>query len=337
MTAPLTINKSDNAFDLIRWSLALSLFCFHFARISGIPTFLPIEGREIVASFFIMSGYFAHQSYRSHPNAPHYYARRARRILPPYIIVVVLTTIICAAATTLTPTAYATHPHTWQHLSANLPMLGFLAPTLPGVFEGNALAAVNGSLWTMKIEVAFYATIPLLFLLLRRRTTLVLTLIIILSAAYEHLLRHHAHIGGGEQYLFLARQLPGQMSYFASGMLCSLLLPRIMPHRHTLLITTAGLLATLYLIGFTPSLIYAPTLALLITTAGHTAPKPLRHRLPDLTYEVYLLHFPIIQLTTHFLPPGHPLTFTLSAISVIIASILLHGIVRRLNGNAISP
>lgn len=82
-----------------------------------------------------------------------------------------LIVVACAAglvfASDLTPAQYFTDSGLIKYLAANLSFLNFLHPTLPGVFQGQEFVnpAVNGSLWTMKIEWALYLSVPLIYFL----------------------------------------------------------------------------------------------------------------------------------------------------------------------------
>jgi peptidoglycan/LPS O-acetylase OafA/YrhL len=113
-----------------------------------------------VRIFFVVSGYLVCGSWLSDPAPLRFIRRRALRIMPALVAVVVLTVAILGPSmTTLPIVVYAHHPETAAYLW-NL----VLAPrfALPGVFDdGRAFTAVNGSLWSLPVEVVMYALLPL--------------------------------------------------------------------------------------------------------------------------------------------------------------------------------
>src|SRR5690606_8838181 len=105
-----------------------------------------------------------------------------------------------------------------KYTISNLVFLNFLQPTLPGVFDSNKLAAVNGALWTLKIEVMFYLSVPIVVFLFRKFSYLPFIILIYCSSvAYAKLFIAAAEYTGTGAYLELGRQLPGQLSYFRAG------------------------------------------------------------------------------------------------------------------------
>lgn len=88
-----------------------------------------------------------------------------------------------------------------KYVVANLAFLNFVHPTLPGVFEGNKIHEVDGALWTLKIEVMFYATVPIIAYLFRRfgRFSVLVTLYFV-SAAYASFMTIQAGRTGSGGY-----------------------------------------------------------------------------------------------------------------------------------------
>ena len=112
-----------------------------------------------VLGFFVISGYLVSESWLQDPDWGRYAGRRALRIMPGLLAVVALTVGIGAALTRLPVGAYVRDPGTAAYL-----WNAALAPVfaLPGVFEdGRPIAAVNGALWSLPVEAAMYALLPL--------------------------------------------------------------------------------------------------------------------------------------------------------------------------------
>lgn len=152
-----------NGFWLLRL-LAAGLVVFgHSFVITGQvpPRLLGVEVQLVgVHVFFVISGYLITGSWQEDPCWVRYAWRRALRIMPGLVAVVVLTALVLGpGVTALRLGTYFAAPGTWLYL-----WNAGLAPvfSLPGVFgDGRPYSAVNGSLWSLPIEVALYALVPL--------------------------------------------------------------------------------------------------------------------------------------------------------------------------------
>lgn len=292
-----TTVPAANNFDLVRTCLALIVVLAHAASLTNEPEFhwfsSVFDSYFAVKGFFVISGYLVMQSYLSSRSLGVFFEKRARRICPAYLLAVGLCLVIGAGVTELPLAEFAASPETWRYLVANLSFLNFFQHTLPGVFVGHETEAMNGSLWTIKIEICLYLCIPLIHALYTRFGALLGTAVLVIaSAAWSW---YFLDIYSGPLGKELARQFPGFMSYFVIG--ACLGVGRL---RGLLSAPALAACAALYYLStdtaaalLTQPLFYA-VLVLFLATAIRIPVNG--GRFGDLSYGTYLYHFPIIQL-----------------------------------------
>ncbi len=116
-------------------------------------------GSMAVWVFFALSGFLVAASQQRRPSLVSFAGARARRILPGLIVMLLLLVFVYGPVFTRLPlTQYLQHRHTWSYLVFNATLYK-LRWGLPGVFDDIAL---NGSLWTLPIEVRCYALLAIL-------------------------------------------------------------------------------------------------------------------------------------------------------------------------------
>ncbi|MDE3023377.1 MAG: acyltransferase [Pseudomonadota bacterium] len=219
-----------NNFDFLRLLFAGTVCLVHAYALSGYQelAWIPkvMSASVAVKGFFVISGFLIFMSYERSSSLSSYISKRARRIYPAYSTIVLLCALGLVAFSTTNAGSYFSLA--WaKYILSNLVFLNFMHPTLPGLFEANKLNAVNGSLWTLKIEVMFYLTVPIFVYLFRKFGRLpVLIFFYFFSIGYVWLFSNMATHSGSGLYLELSRQLPGQLSYFMVGCFF-LLLPSI--------------------------------------------------------------------------------------------------------------
>lgn len=321
-----------NAVTLLRWFFALSLVCFHACILTGRPLLFPVGGHAVVSVFFVLSGMLTFEGFMRRPAAAAFYKRRFMRLFPPYAAVILCSAVALSLLSSLTAGEYFSSPVTLRYVVCNLGLLNFVAPSLPGVFSANAVMAVNSSLWTMKVEVAFYAVMPLIAYLCRRfRSLRVIAVIWLLSAVYYLLLTRLSLASGSTHWEVLRRQLPGELMYFAAGMVASLLREQITGSRRRAFVSLALGAAVWALCSRAVYLRIAEPagVALCLTVVAYSFPplSALSIRIPNLTYEVFLIHFPVLQSLIAlglFSRLGFAPAFILSLAAILLLSVLLH-------------
>ncbi len=243
-------------------------------------------------------------NYMRHGDPLKYTRQRARRILPPYMFIVIACALGFSLISNLPISNYFRSEGLMAYLGANISFLNWLHPDLPGVFQGDSYVtqAVNGSLWTMKVEWCLYFSVPLFIWVSssikqipRRWMALI---VILISIIYRGIFTYLYTSTGNEIYDILRRQIFGQLSFFYTGMLIYFVKDFFIRNIWTILVAGIALKLLLPLTSVTLQIIVEPFAISAIVMALSLLPydiKWLRHR-NNISYEMYLFHFPIIQL-----------------------------------------
>lgn len=294
---PYAIPQPNNM-GMVRYALALGVVIAHYKVLAGYDFFFPITSYSCVGGFFALSGFLIYGSYLKRRDARSYILSRARRIMPAYWLTVLIFAIALAGLSELGVREYFTSGGFWKYLAANMAFLNFLEPGLPGVFGGEA---VNGSLWTMKVEWALYLSVPGVFWIVRkarRRPAATFIAIYLIAVAYRLLFIYLHHISGKEIYLILERQFFGQLSYFYIGVLIYYYFDFFMRHRRAMLITALVMAASEWVIPypFHSVIIHPLEMSVLVVWFSMVGKWGVWEGKKDnVSYNVYLLHYPVIQ------------------------------------------
>ena len=293
-----TSTKLTNIAEL-RLLFALCVVVAHSIQLGGFSQhdiWRKILSSEVaVQAFFILSGFLVMGSYARSPDVADFYYRRWLRIYPGYAMAVLFFLALCLLQAQAQGHAVS-RSDVLRYLWANLSLLNFLQPSISGVFETSAYREINGALWTIKLEVMFYALVPLFSACARRwslrHTAVVLMLV---GLGWRPLLALLQQQLGWRLHPSLAHQLPGQLHFFALGMLLFDVSRQPGRALGNALAALAGV-ALAWTLG--ESRLALQMLLLLVFIHAITQLPQARTPLSktDLSYGVYLAHFPIVQL-----------------------------------------
>lgn len=323
--------------DFMRYVMAMGIVILHYNGLVGkhVPFVISYDG---VPGFFAISGYLIYGSFRPDTTMKQFIKLRARRILPPYFFIVILCAVTLVFCSSLSAIEYFSDSGFWKYLAANLSFLNWLHPSLPGVFEGEQFVsnAVNGSLWTMKVEWMLYLSVPLVVWAIRKfkwNASLTLAVIVILSQAYCLTLGYIYHQTHSEIYKIMSRQVFAQFSFFYMGGLIAIHKDWVV--KNLKWIIPASII--LYILTLVSQTIRDYTLPLAIASMVlsisliKTSTGEKRKHSKNISYDMYLFHWPVIQVAVALgigaLPTWQ--SFGIILLVIILLSILSNRCIER--------
>ncbi len=310
---------------------------FLFSGWLGVDIFFVLSGFVLCAPFLAYL-----KSEQTFPNMRHYTIRRAARIIPAYYAQLILLALLSTLGIMHIPanaSDYLTHAFFIQNLVS---------------LKGEV---INGSYWSLPVEVHYYFTLPTLFFLFKKYgVRRVVPLVLIAMFAYRigiiHLLQHDP-IALKSLYL---DQIFGRIDQFLIGMGCAYLYTNrdtLLNSRRTYapvllcLMGIAGLYEVLIIIlnviglekfwaGHPFLYIFRTILGLSVgclimgislspRIAGRILANPVTYFLGTISYGIYLWHFPVhillnTYLTSNLHPQGIMASFAVTATLTTIAA-----------------
>lgn len=329
------LNGRNNNFTLMRLFAAWAVLYGH-----SYPLSLGLKGGEDPISnvlirlwgeslpalsvdlFFVTSGFLVGASYIQRKSLLAFIEARVLRIFPALAVAVLFCIFIVGAfATTDSLLNYFSSPSTWSFFKHNAFLIAGVKYDLPGVFVNNPYpGSVNGSLWTLPIEVWMYfwvAILGSLSLLKDERSFNLFFIVLCLMYAQSennsffigHELRHaHLALLFALGVFFYVNRSNFPLDFIALGGLCTL----------------AYFTREYHFSLFIKSICFAYFVLLL---ALHPKLKLTSiDKWGDISYGLYIYAFPVQQTIAYLIPNVQPLVmFTLAtAITVVLAILSWH-------------
>jgi peptidoglycan/LPS O-acetylase OafA/YrhL len=310
-----------NNFDFIRLAAATSVLISHMFALMGRNEPM-VAGNHSLGNiglliFFSVSGYLVAISWTRDPALFRFALRRFLRIWPALAIVL----LICAFA--IAP-IFSQPPHHYSPISrGTIVYLTNLVPLHPyrelNVFAGQPYAELNGSLWTIPIEIWCYIFLGLAGFALRSRLSFAIPVAMALVCAY------FVFVYGGEARIDSANGKFGMLflsvylgSFFLMGSFLHLFEKSVVDNPIVCAIVIAASAVLLffgqYMLGLWLGL---PLLVILIGRSSWPVARD-AGRFGDFSYGIYLYAWPVQQIIVRLLGVHRPLPLMCAAALAIV-------------------
>jgi peptidoglycan/LPS O-acetylase OafA/YrhL len=315
-------DQRENNLDALRLIAASLVIVDHAFPIAGREHVFADQlgftlGGLAVSSFFAMSGYLIARSWDEDPNVLRYVAKRALRLLPALVVAALFCAFVVGAFTSTLPVGeYLRDPLTRSYVWDNS-LVFPIQYALPGVFEGNPYpVAVNGSLWSLPIEVVAYGMVLALGYLgiLRRRTWVFAVFLVVL---FIHLrLPGSRFIGDGVWFHMPVVQLWELLATFLVGTLAYLYRDKLVLSP-TVMVALLGIMAVTLKTSMADA-VYLVAVPYTLFVVGYALWPNLRRitRPGDVSYGVYIYAFPIQQVLADIRPGTNPWVAAVGAFAI---------------------
>lgn len=277
-------------------------------------------GEVAVSGFFAISGFLVAASF-ARRGFFDYAVSRMLRIYPALVVCVVLTVLVIGPLFTSLPVSdYFANAGTWDYLW-NATLLQPIEWRLPGVFEELRRYAVNGSLWTLPVEVSCYILLAVAGVagLLHSRPLTNLTIIALVLYGSQHF-SDLPLIGFREKWSRPAIFFLWGVAFYANRERFPL---------HGGLALVAAMTAWFSLGESWFLLAFPPTFGYLVFYLAYRSPfLNIDGRIGDISYGMYIYAWPAQQMVVSWFPAEGPYFNTALATLLVVPAALLswHGL-----------
>jgi peptidoglycan/LPS O-acetylase OafA/YrhL len=323
-----------NNFDLIRLFAALQVAATHSITHLKVTALDPVgEWLNYVPGvpvFFIISGFLISMSWERAPSLRQYAVNRVLRIYPALWA--------CLAFSIALFLASGIRPDSARSFLAWLfAQLTFFQFYNPDFLRGFGVGAINGSLWTIPVELQFYGLLPLLAS--ARRVRWIWVFYAAAAAALMLVARHYAGRETILQKLLLVSIVP-HLFYFLAGVILRQAYektPAVFQGRCLLwALAYAAWVAAEICFGFAGSagnqlnIVSIILIGMLVVSLAFSMPKASRYLLKnnDISYGIYIYHAPIMNFLLFNSIVGMP-GFSLVMAGTLAASVLSWRLIER--------
>tara|TARA_R110000772_G_scaffold40132_13_gene93998 strand:- start:5249 stop:6325 length:1077 start_codon:yes stop_codon:yes gene_type:complete len=306
MATPVSFPKQNN-FDLIRLLAATQVVIIHGVEHLGfrLPfheiTLKVMEAFPGVPIFFLVSGFLITSSYQRSPALRDFFKNRVLRIFPALWLCFGFSLLLVffsgyAIGNDIAPQEFLFWAFT---------QLSFLQFYNPEFLRGFGVGAMNGSLWTIPVEMQFYILTPIMMFIFTRKSKIFFVILAISVALNFTHTRVIPDIEGLPQYVkILGVSFLPWIYMFMLGALCNIYWDKISPFlvgKFKIWMLSYGviiLISHFVDIGARNNVILLPWVLViggLVLSATFTKPALADSLLNrnDISYGVYIYHMPV--------------------------------------------
>ncbi|MDG1286989.1 MAG: acyltransferase [Rickettsiales bacterium] len=285
-----SLHNRINNFDILRLIMATLVLMSHGRYIFGLQIENPMfhQAEIAVNSFFIISGFLISWSIDRSFQFKQYTIKRLARVYPLYFVVITAQLILLN---------YYNQDifnlgENLKYYFANLATLNFISPW----FGTMVSEPINGSLWTIKVEIMFYAAIPIYIWFLKRFGLPWLFFSFACAFAWR--------FGLEDINIQWARQIPGSMAFFIAGSTAYFYGPRLIQRiqqNWRLLVPILAILSVMIAAAFENYYAWRLLYIFMLTVGIYIAAfkLPALHLRYDISYGIYLWHVPVFLTLRH--------------------------------------
>lgn len=323
----------NNNFDILHLLCALLVIVSHSYALIGLresEPLLRLTGSMIASDiglcgFFTISGYFILNSLMTSKNIFSYLGKRCLRIFPALVVCLVVVVAACSLFYAGDGSYWGqkeTYSFVWNNFA-----LYPIQWTIPGVFEDNFMATVNGSLWTLAPQFTLYLLIIALFFVRKHRPVIVgLTVIALVLCLTKNIVFAHKFAHTDICYMGV-NSFARFAQFFATGMLLQTRQCVRTDKARWISIGVCTSMSIVLLVArsYVHSVEILPLVMLCVSVIfimiGEMYWQPMSDvfkRVGDLSYGVYIYSFPIQQMIIASIPGIAPRTIMASTVVIVL-------------------